>query len=132
MGLSPLEGSDSRMKSVLGRDNLQYTTVGGKMDTLITVNIIGYAAVLAGGLVLGTLFGRSVMADLTGAMHALDSRLVVLETTFQANGSAAKASHDPATAAIRSHAEATTKLAAAIETHAAAQALAGPNSTNKS
>ena len=102
------------------------------MDTLITLNIIGYAAVLAGGLVLGTLFGRSIVADVTGAMHSLDSRVVALETTLHLSGSNTNAPIDPATAAIKAHAEATTKLAAAIETHAAAQATASASAANKS
>ena len=102
------------------------------MDTLITLNIIGYAVVLAGGLILGTLFGRSIVADLTGAMHSLDSRVVALETTLQVAGPGAKASADPTTVAIKTHAEATTKLAAAIETHAAAQATGSATPSTKS
>ncbi len=102
------------------------------MDTLITLNLIGYAVVLAGGLVLGTLFGRSIVADLTGAMHALDSRVVALETTLHLSGASAKPSADATTVAIKSHAEATAKLAAAIETHAAAQGSGNAGATNKS
>jgi hypothetical protein len=92
------------------------------MDTLVTLNFIGYAAVLAGGLVLGTLFGRSIVSDLSGIVHSLESRVVALETTLHLSRSSANATSDPATAAIKSHAEATEKLAAAIETHAAAKA----------
>lgn len=92
------------------------------MDTLVTLNLIGYAAVLAGGLVLGTLFGRSIVSDLTGVMHSIESRVVALETTLHLAGSSAKAAADPTTAAIKSHAAATEKLAAAIETHAASKA----------
>lgn len=102
------------------------------METLITLNIIGYAAVLAGGLVLGTLFGRSLVADFTGAIHSLDSRVVALETTLHGTSSNASTNTDPTTAAIKSHAEATAKLAAAIETHAAAQANASANPSTKS
>jgi hypothetical protein len=92
------------------------------MDTLITLNFIGYAAVLAGGLVLGTLFGRSIVSDLSATVHSLESRMIALETTLHLTHAATTAASDPATAAIKSHAEATEKLAAAIETHAAAKA----------
>ena len=92
------------------------------MDNLVTLNVIGYAAVLAGGLVLGTLFGRSIVSDLGGIVHSLESRVIALETTLHLSGSIPNATSDPATAAIKSHAEATEKLAAAIETHAAAKA----------
>lgn len=92
------------------------------MDTLVTLNFIGYAAVLAGGLVLGTLFGRSIVSDLSGIVHSLESRMIALETTLHLVRSSAAPATDPATAAIKSHAEATEKLAAAIETHAAAKA----------
>ena len=91
------------------------------MDTLVTLNFIGYAAVLAGGLVLGTLFGRSIVSDLGGMVHGLESRVVALETTLHLSRSSANAAIDPAAAAIKSHAQATEKLAAAIETHAAAK-----------
>ena len=84
------------------------------MDTLITLNFIGYAAVLAGGLVLGTLFGRSIVSDLGGIVHSLESRMIALETTLHLTHSASAAASDPTTAAIKSHAEATEKLAAAI------------------
>jgi hypothetical protein len=89
------------------------------MDTLVTLNFIGYAAVLAGGLVLGTLFGRSIVSDLSGIVHSLESRVIALETTLHLTRSSAAS--DPASAAIKSHAAATEKLAAAIETHAAAK-----------
>jgi hypothetical protein len=96
------------------------------MDTLVTLNFIGYAAVLAGGLVLGTLFGRSIVSELSGIVHSLEARVIALETTLHLRASApttsAPTTTDPATAAIKSHAEATEKLAAAIETHAAAKA----------
>jgi hypothetical protein len=88
------------------------------MDSLVTLNFIGYAAVLAGGLVLGTLFGRSIVSDLSGIVHSLESRVLTLETTLHL--SQASASSGATTAAIKSHADATQKLAAAIETHAAA------------
>lgn len=90
------------------------------MDTLVTLNFIGYAAVLAGGLVLGTLFGRSIVSDLSGIVHSLESRVIAIETTLHLSGATATAAADPTTAAIKSHAAATEKLAAAIETHAAA------------
>jgi len=91
------------------------------MDTLVTLNFVGYAAVLAGGVVLGTLFGRSIVSDLSGIVHSLESRVIALEATLHLTGATAKATTDQAAAAIKSHAEATEKLAAAIETHAAAK-----------
>ena len=93
------------------------------MDTLVTLNFIGYAAVLAGGLVLGTLFGRSIVSDLGRIVHSLESRVIALETTLHLSRSSVNAATDPAAAAIKSHAEATQKLAAAIETHAAAKTV---------
>ncbi len=89
------------------------------MDTLVTLNFVGYAAVLAGGLVLGTLFGRSIVSDLGGIVHALESRVIALETTLHITQSSASA---PTADAIKSHAAATEELAAAIETHATAKA----------
>jgi len=94
------------------------------MDTLVTLNFIGYAAVLAGGLVLGTLFGRSIVSDLGGIVHSLESRVVALETAMHFTNSS---SSTPTTEAIKSHADATEKLAAAIETHAATTAKATGN-----
>jgi glutamate-1-semialdehyde aminotransferase len=91
------------------------------MDNLMALNLVGYAAVLGGGLVLGTLFGRSIVSDLSGIVHSLESRVVALETTEHLTGAATKTSVEPAAAAIKSHAEATQKLASAIETHAAAK-----------
>jgi hypothetical protein len=91
------------------------------MDTLVTLNFVGYAAVLAGGLVLGTLFGRSIVSDLGGIVHSLESRVIALETTLHITQSGASA---PTADAIKTHAAATEKLAAAIETHAAAKAPA--------
>ena len=88
------------------------------MDTLVTLNFVGYAAVLAGGLVLGTLFGRSIVSDLSGIVHSLESRVIALETALHFTSASSSA---PATEAIKTHAEATEKLAAAIETHAAAK-----------
>lgn len=88
------------------------------MDTSVTLNFIGYAAVLAGGLVLGTVFGRSIVLELGGIVHSLESRVTALETALHFTTSTASA---PATEAIKSHAEATEKLAAAIVTHAAAK-----------
>jgi hypothetical protein len=92
---------------------------GTKMDTLVMLNLVGYAAVLAGGLVLGTLFGRSIVSDLGGIVHSLESRVIALETTLHLIRAGSAATTDPATAAIKSHAEATEKLAAAIEIQAA-------------
>ncbi len=89
------------------------------MDTLITLNFIGYAAVLGGGLVLGTLFGRSLLSDAASIATSLDARVTALESALHL-GHAASVVSGPASAAIKSHAAATEKLAAAIETHAAA------------
>jgi hypothetical protein len=92
------------------------------MDTLVTLNLVGYAAVLAGGLVLGTLFGRTIASDLGGIVHSLESRVLALETTLHVSAAtASSSSSDAATAAIKSHAEATEKLAAAIQTQTAAK-----------
>ena len=91
------------------------------MDTLVTLNLVGYLAVLAGGLVLGTLFGRSLVSDLSGMMHSLESRVMTLETMVHISQASSGASSEAAAAAIKTHAEATEKLAAAIETHAAAK-----------
>jgi len=91
------------------------------MDTLVTLNFIGYAAVLAGGLVLGTLFGGTIASDLGGVVHSLEARVMALETMLHLSQPAASSSTAAATAAIKTHAEATEKLAAAIETHAAAK-----------
>jgi hypothetical protein len=90
------------------------------MDNLVTLNFIGYAAVLAGGLVLGTLFGRSIVSDLSGVVHSLESRVIALETTLHLAPATASTPIDATTAAIKSHAEATEKLAAAIQTQTAA------------
>src|SRR2546423_10531462 len=92
-----------------------------QMDTLVMLNLIGYAAVLAGGLVLGTLFGRSIVSDLSGIVHSLESRVIAVETTLHLTRSGI-AKSDSAAAAIQSHAEATEKLAAAIEIHGATKA----------
>ena len=89
------------------------------MDTLVTLNLIGYAAVLAGGLVLGTLFGRSIVSDLGGVVHSLESRVVALETALHFTSSANAGAGT--SAAIKSHAEATEKLAAAIQSQTAAK-----------
>ena len=92
------------------------------MDSLVTLNFIGYAAVLAGGLVLGTLFGRNLLSDLGAMVHSLETRVSALENTATVTAAGAKTTTDSTSAAIKSHAEATEKLAAAIETHAAAKA----------
>ena len=91
------------------------------MDSLIGLNLFGYAAALASGLVLGTIFGRSIVSDLSGVVHSLESRVLALETAAHIGSASANASSDPTTAAIKTHAEATEKLAAAIESHAAAK-----------
>ncbi len=90
------------------------------MDSLVTLNFIGYAAVFAGGIVLGTLFGRNLASELSALVHSLESRVAALETALHLSGAPAVVAANPTSAAIKSHAEATEKLAAAIETHAAA------------
>jgi hypothetical protein len=89
------------------------------MDTLVTLNLVGYGAVLAGGLVLGTLFGRTFASELGGIVHALESRVLALETTLHVSAASASSSNEATTAAIKTHAAATEKLAAAIQTQAA-------------
>ena len=89
------------------------------MDTLITLNFIGYAAVLAGGALLGTMFGRRWVSDAETMLHVLESRVAALESTLRLGHLAAGVSSDSATEAIKSHAMATEKLAIAIESHAA-------------
>jgi len=86
------------------------------MDTLVTLNFIGYAVVLTGGLVLGTLFGRNMVTDFISLVHQLESRVIALETMLHFGKAAVAVASDPAaaTAAIKSHAEATEKLASAI------------------
>jgi hypothetical protein len=96
------------------------------MDTLITLNFIGYAAVLGGGLVLGTLFGRSLLSDAASIATSLDARVSALESALHI-GSAATTASEATGAAIKTHAAATEKLATAIETHAAATTKAAAN-----
>ena len=92
------------------------------MDTLITLNFIGYAAVLAGGVVLGTLFGRNLGSESTALTHLLEARVDALEGVLHLGALVVATKADPAAEAIKSHALATAKLATAIETHLAASA----------
>ncbi len=52
------------------------------MDSLLTLNVVGYAAALGGGVVVGTLFGRSIVSDLGGIVHSLEARVITLETAL--------------------------------------------------
>jgi hypothetical protein len=92
------------------------------MDTLTTLNFIGYAAMLAGGVVLGTMFGRNLLSDAGAMVNLLESRVTALESALHLGHLAVPSKSDPAAEAIKSHAVATEKLAVAIETHAAAAA----------
>ena len=87
------------------------------MDTIVTLNLVGYALAIAAGVVLGTMFGRMVLKDLASLAHGFEARLSSLEQKLIHHGAAALdgASHS---AAIEHHAAATEKLAAAIKSHA--------------
>jgi len=89
------------------------------MDTLVTLNFIGYAAVFGGGVVVGTLFGRNLASELASLVHSLESRVTALETALHPSGTSAKTAPAPAASAVKPHPEATEKPAAAVETHAA-------------
>ena len=60
------------------------------MDTLMTLNFLGYAAVFAGGAVLGTLFGRNLASELASLVHSLESRVTALETALHLSGASEK------------------------------------------
>jgi len=92
------------------------------MDTLTTLNFIGYAAMLAGGVVLGTMFGRNLLSDAGAMVNLLESRVTALESALHLGHLAVPSKSDLAAEEIKSHAVATEKLAVAIETHAAATA----------
>jgi hypothetical protein len=46
-----------------------------QMNPAIALNLIGYGAVLAGGLVLGTIFGRKLASDFSALVRAMESRV---------------------------------------------------------
>lgn len=83
------------------------------MNAVLALNLIGYGAVLAGGIVLGTLFGRKLASDFAGLVRAMEARMTALETAMHFGRAAT--SGEAAAAAIKAHAAATEKLAAAIE-----------------
>jgi len=88
---------------------------------MVYANLAGYVAVTLGGFVLGTIFGRKLVADVMRAMNAVEARLALLEHSVGAAGKNGgfhpTAQH---AAAIDHHASAIAKLAGAIEKHAAA------------
>jgi energy-coupling factor transporter transmembrane protein EcfT len=88
------------------------------MNPSIALNLIGYGAVLAGGLVLGTIFGRKLASEFAALVRAMEARMTALETAMHFGRAAA--SGESAAAAIKAHAAATEKLAAAIETRVVA------------
>jgi len=84
------------------------------MDATMILKLAGYAIAFAGGTVLGTLFGKRLVSDLTTMLHAVEARVTALEVTLgiaRATGTASTA------AAIAVHAAATEKLAAAVAAH---------------
>jgi hypothetical protein len=93
------------------------------MNPAIALNLIGYGAVLAGGLVLGTIFGRKLASDFSALMRAMESRVTALETAMHFGRAAT--SGEGAAVAIKAHAAATEKLAAAIESRGIAPKPAG-------
>ncbi|MGH7780204.1 MAG: hypothetical protein ACREQR_10290 [Candidatus Binataceae bacterium] len=94
------------------------------IDALKMTALAGVAIAFAGGFALGTLFGRKLVADLAAIVHSLESRLTAVESSI----ATAKAVQPAAsaqtlhTAAIEHHAQATDKLASAIQSGATAAA----------
>ena len=70
------------------------------MDTLVTLNMAGYAAALAGGFIAGTLFGRKLVADFMAALHAVESRVTAVEAALGLHHAAPAAAPAPAHAAV--------------------------------
>ncbi len=70
----------------------------------------GFAVIGMGGFALGAVVGRKIAMEAAKALHALESRLALLEH----RGTSAGASN------AEPHAVAMTRLASAIEKHAAA------------
>lgn len=79
---------------------------------MIGFEVAGYAAMSAGGFVLGALFGRNLKSDLAAAMHSIEARVTALE--HPANR------HNETNEPAMRHAAAIEKLAGAIEKHAEA------------
>jgi hypothetical protein len=88
------------------------------MNPAIALNLVGYGAVLAGGIVLGTMFGRKLASDFTAIVRTMEARVTAVETAMHFGHAAASA--EAAASAIKAHSAATEKLAAAIEARASA------------
>ena len=88
------------------------------MNPSIALSLIGYGAVLAGGIVLGTMFGRKLASDFSALVRAMESRVTALETAMHFGRAAS--SGEAAAVAIKAHAAATEKLAAVIESRTTA------------
>ena len=83
------------------------------MDTIVALNLFGYALALAGGVALGTMFGRVGLKELSGLVHGFETRLSSLEGALGLRSAGA--------AAVEHHAAATEKLAEAVRMHAESQ-----------
>ena len=96
------------------------------MNGLELISLAGYALALAGGFALGTLFGQKLVADVSAGLHALELRVVAIESAFSGSSTQTTAASTAATAAhsqaIEHHAAATEKLAAAVAGQSAAAA----------
>src|SRR5436853_7880818 len=90
------------------------------MDPVVTLNIAGYAIVVAAGFALGSLFGRRLAAEFLAIAHALEARVAAVESALRA--STDHAPERDRDAALFHHAVATEKLASAIEKQAAVAA----------
>jgi hypothetical protein len=88
------------------------------MNGLELISIAGYVLALAGGFALGTLFGQKLVAEVSAGLHALELRVVAIESAFSGSSTQTAAASSAATAAhsqaIEHHAAATEKLAAAV------------------
>jgi hypothetical protein len=79
---------------------------------MIELQIAGYAAMAAGGFMLGAVFGRKLKSDAAAALGSIEARVSALEhDSAQRSAEIHPAAH---------HAAAIEKLAGAIEKHAAA------------
>ena len=87
---------------------------------MMYANLAEYAAMAAGGLVLGTLFGSKVTGVLLALIHGLEGRMTAVERALSTEKTAAVAGTERHAAAIGAHAEAVAKLAEAIGKHAEA------------
>jgi len=87
---------------------------------MVYTNLVGYVAVGAAGLVLGTLFGSKVTTAIMSMIHGLETRISALEGAVGASKPTATEGTALQAAAIGAHAVAVTHLADAIGKHAAA------------